>query len=122
MVRYTPERKDFVDGSEPHVHTFSRCPINDLASLLARHLYTKLYPRLDLVSQYEKLMKPLVSELSEKVVEYDAEHDYDFFTHTEHYAGGKRADILNGYYDLLSGKAMDCKLNCFTKTGEWQRT
>lgn len=79
VVRYTPERKDVIDGTEPHVHTFSRCPINDLASLLARHLFTKLYPRLDLVSQYEKLMTPMVSELADKIMDYDAEHDYDFF-------------------------------------------
>lgn len=122
VTRYTPERKDLITGQEPHVHTFSRCPINDLAALLARHLYTKLYPRLDVISQYEKLMKPMMTELADKIAKYDAENDYDFNSHLSHYTGAKRSGIEKGYLDLLSGKPMDTNLNCFTKTGEWQRT
>lgn len=67
-------------------------------------------------------MKPLITQLVDKVQVYDSENDYDFNHHLEHYTGSKRDDLERGYSDLLRGVPMDCKLNCFTKTGEWQRT
>lgn len=67
-------------------------------------------------------MRPLVAELSSKIIAYDSEHDYDLSDHLNHYTGGKRQGIEKGCSDLLSGKQMDNNLNCFTKTGEWQRT
>lgn len=52
-------------------HTYGICPVNNLASLISRHLFTNQAPSKLHLDQHRSLMKPIMEELAEEVIKYD---------------------------------------------------
>lgn len=101
------------------MYTFAPCPVNNVAALLARHLFTNQAIQLNMLDSYHDLAGRLVGELSGKVLNYADSHYYGFDEHLLHYPPQKRDAIYQGMRDLLCCKPIDLRLDCFTKTGEW---
>lgn len=57
---FITDPKTKFNGYQPKINTFGVCPINGLAGLLGRHLYTKQSPNSVLVQEFEQFIKPII--------------------------------------------------------------
>lgn len=118
-LQYDELVNDMFTGRPFNMHTFGVCPVNNIASLLARHLATRLQPDSSLVSRFSQMSTELIKDLSTKVKYYDLTSPYSVAEHCTHYTGAKLNGLITGLANAWACKKLVKKMGCFTKTGEW---
>lgn len=81
----TEEKTKLLNEHTPKINTFGVCPINGLAGLLGRHLYTKQSPNNTMVEDYTALITPIIEKLADDVYNYVCVRHYGYQEHLEHY-------------------------------------
>lgn len=77
--------KKLPDGQKMCVYNYGVCPVNQLASLLGRHLYTTVAPQTAMLEEFTAFAKPLVTLLGDQMYDWTKTMNYDWHMHLSHY-------------------------------------
>lgn len=78
-------KKQTTDGDAFEVYSYGVCPVNQMASLLGRHLYTTVTPAIAMLDEFTAFANPLVKDLGDQVYDWTKSTNYDWNMHLAHY-------------------------------------
>lgn len=78
-------KKQTTDGDAFEVYSYGVCPVNQMASLLGRHLYTTVTPAIAMLDEFTAFANPLVKDLGNQVYDWTKSTNYDWNMHLAHY-------------------------------------
>lgn len=78
--------------------------MNELASLLGRHLGSRVTPDPNMLDVYGRVMRPMITKLAYKVCDWTDLVDYTWEDHLEHYPSEEAAILDAARDDVISGK------------------
>lgn len=90
-------------------YTYCRCPVNEMAALLGRHLYTELKPDEKVVRSFSRFAARYANEFY-TLMDRNARFGATFQQYADKFTGGRRKALYDGLNYVLTKAKVDTRL------------